>query len=240
MGGKPSFVSKLFDVMNRIEYRRIISSEDMEAVARLRRKAYTRAKMRVPPAGKLFIDDLDFDPQAYVYGIYCDEQLISSIRIHHVTPAHRVSPCRNLFTDTIDEFLNAGMTLIDPVRHASDPELFDDLPALPFLTLRIATMASEYFKADRCLSLVPPRHYPFYKRVFRTQEVAPPIINTPGYDIDLGLLAANIPLELAGVYKRYPFFRSQPFERRMMFASPDELGTMPLTIRPTARYLAAA
>ena len=101
-------------------------------------------------------------------------------------------------------------------------------------------MASEYFKADRCLSLVPPRHYPFYKRVFRTQEVAPPIINTPGYDIDLGLLAANIPLELAGVYKRYPFFRSQPFERRMMFASPDELCTMPLTIRPTARYLAAA
>ena len=101
-------------------------------------------------------------------------------------------------------------------------------------------MASEYFQADRCLSLVPPRHYPFYKRIFRAKEAAAPIINTPGYDIDVGLLAAEIPSELPGVYRRYPFFRSQPFERRMMFASPDELGTMPLTIRPTARYLAAA
>lgn len=234
------FASRVLDVMERVEYRRIVTAEDMEDVSQLRIKAYKKAKMCVPPPGQLFVDDSDFDPQAFVYGIYCEERLISTIRIHHVTPAHRVSPSRHLFPETVDTLLDSGLSLIDPVRHASDPEVFDDLPALPYLTLRIATMACEYFGADRCLSLVPPRHYPFYKRVFRSMEAAPPIINTPGYDIDLGLLVAHVSTELPKVYERYPFFRSQPFERRMMFAPQEELGTMPLTVIPTARYLQAA
>ncbi|MEX3010273.1 hypothetical protein [Hoeflea sp. TYP-13] len=238
--GMSSFNSKLFDVMDRIEYRRIISAEDFEDVSSLRSKAYKRAKMHVPSNNGLFVDDADFDPQAYVFGIYCDEQLISTLRIHHVTPDHRDCPSRNLFPKEVDAFLDAGMTLIDPVRHASDPDVFDDLPSLPYLTLRIATMAIEYFDADRCLSFVPPRHTAFYRRVFGSKQVAGPLLNCKGYDIDFSLLAADVPNELPKVYRRYPFFRSQPFEQRMMFASPDELGTMPLTIRPTARYLQAA
>lgn len=231
-----SFNDKLFEVMDRVEYRRIMSLEDFEDVSNLRRKAYSRANMHVPLNGGLFIDEADFDPQAHVFGVYCDEQLISSLRIHHVTPDHRVSPSRNLFPTEIDSFLDANMTLIDPVRHASDPDVFDDLPALPYLTLRIATMAIEYFNADRCLSFVPPRHAAYYRRVFGSKLVAGPLRNCKGYNIDFSLLVADVPNELPRVYRRYPFFRSQPFERRMMFASPEELGTMPLTIRPTARY----
>ena len=235
-----SFTDMLFDVMDRIEYRRITSAEDFEDVSNLRKKAYKKAGMHVPDNGGLFIDEADFDPQAYVFGVYCDEQLISSLRIHHVTPDHRVSPARKLFPKEVDAFLDAGMTLIDPVRHASDPDAFDDLPALPYLTLRIAIMAIEFFEAERCLSFVPPRHVAFYRRVFGSKLVAGPLYNCPGYNIDFSLLAADVPNELPKVYRRYPFFRSQPFEQRMMFAPPEELGTMPLTIRPTARYIQAA
>jgi len=238
--GASEFTNRLFNVMDRVEYRRIESLEDMEDVSRLRRKAYSKANYQVPADGDMFVDEIDFDPQAYVFGIYCDEQLISTIRIHHVTPNHRVCASRVVYPEVVDSFLDAGMTLIDPVRHASDPDLFDDLPALPYLTLRIATMASDYFSADRCLSLVPIRHVAFYKRVFRSKQVAEPIPNCKGYDVDATLLAADIPVSLPKVYERYPFFRSHPFERRMMFAPPQELGTPPLTILPTARYLAAA
>ena len=240
-GGTVSeFTNRLYNVMDRIEYRRIESLEDMEEVSRLRRKAYSKANYLVPEEGHLFIDDMDFDPQAYVFGIYCDEQLISTIRIHHVTPSHRVCSSRVVYQREVDEFLDAGMSLIDPVRHASDPDLFDDLPALPYLTLRIATMASDYFSADRCLSLVPIKHVAFYRRVFQSHQIADPIPNCKGYDVDATLLAANIPVSLPKVYERYPFFKSHPYERRMMFAPSQELGTMPLTILPTARYLAAA
>ena len=240
ISGMSNFNQKLFGVMDRIEYRRIVSAEDFEDLSALRTKAYRRANMHVPSNGGLFIDEIDFDPNAYVFGIYCDEQLISSIRIHHVTPDHRVSPARNLFPKEVDQFLDSGMTLIDPVRQASDPDMFDDLPALPYLTLRVAILAIEYFNADRCLSFVPPRHVAFYKRVFGSKLVAGPLRNCKGYGIDFCLLAADIPNELPRVYRRYPFFRSQPFERRMMFAPPEEQNALPLTVLPTARYMQAA
>ena len=76
--------------------------------------------------------------------------------------------------------------------------------------------------------------------MFRSKQIVAPTSNCDAYKIDLTLLAAHVPVELPKVYQRYPFFRSQPFEQRMMFAPPEELSTLPLTIRPTARYLQAA
>tara|TARA_R110002126_G_scaffold291744_1_gene456427 strand:+ start:34412 stop:35143 length:732 start_codon:yes stop_codon:yes gene_type:complete len=239
IGGLTDFTNKLIHVMDEVEYRRITSAEDMEDVARLRHKAYKKADI-LPIKGDMLIDEIDFDSHAYVFGIYYDEKLISTIRIHHVTPTHRVSISGKVFPDTVNSLLDAGMSLIDPVRHASDPDLFDHLPALPFLTLRIATMATDYFNADYCLSLIPPQHAAFYRRVFRSTQIVAPQSGCGGYNTDLTLMSTHVPVELPKVYKRYPFFKSQPFERRMMFAPLEELGMMPLTILPTARYLQAA
>ncbi|MDA4847185.1 N-acyl amino acid synthase FeeM domain-containing protein [Hoeflea poritis] len=239
VGAVSAYTTKLLKLLDRVEYRRIDNLEDMEDVARLRRKAYIDADI-LPVEGEMLIDELDFDPQAYVFGVYYDEQLVSTVRIHHVTPAHRVSSTRKIFPEAVDAFLDAGMTLIDPVRLAADPDLLEELPAIPYLTLRIATMATDYFKVDQCLSLVKPQHAAFYRRVFRSKQIVAPTSNCDDYKIDLTLLAAHVPVELPKVYRRFPFFRSQPFEQRMMFAPPEELSTMPLTIRPTARYIQAA
>ncbi len=238
--GMSEFTHKLISMLDRIEYRRIDNPEDMEDVARLRRKAYQASDI-LPVKGDLLIDDLDFDPQAYVFGVYYDEQLISTVRIHHVTPAHRVSSSGTIFPDAINPMLDAGMSLIDPVRLAADPQILNELPAIPYLTLRIATMASDYFDVDRCLSLIKPQHAAFYRRVFRSDQIVAPTPNCDAYKIDLTLLATHVRSVRDKIYKRFPFFQSQPFERRMMFAPPEELNLMPLTILPTARqYLQAA
>ena len=47
-----------------------------------------------------------------------------------------------------------------------------DYPALPYLTLRVATMATIFFDVDFCLSVIKPNHRAFYKRVFHTIELA--------------------------------------------------------------------
>ncbi len=239
IGGVSEFTNRLFDIMDRVEYRRIRSAEDMEDVARLRYKAYAKANI-LPLKGDMLIDDIDFDPQAYVFGVYYNEQLISTIRIHHITPAHRVGVSYNVFPEVLDPLLDAGQVLIDPVRHASDPDAFEGLPALPYLTLRIATMASDYFDADKCLSLIPPNHSAFYRRVFRAQQLVEPRSGCKGYNIELTLLATEVNVIRELFYRRFPFFRSQPFERRMMFAPLEEFATEPLTILPTARYIAQA
>ncbi|KAA0701299.1 hypothetical protein DTW90_05375 [Neorhizobium sp. P12A] len=232
-----SFSKKLLQILDRVEYRRVESSEDLEEVGRIRYRAYKMADI-LPLSGSKLIDDSDFDDHAYVFGVYFYERLISTVRIHHVTPEHRVSSTRDIYPAEIDQFLDAGMSLIDPVRFAADPEIIGEMPSLPYLTLRIASMAADYFDADRVLQLVSPQHASFYRRVFYADTIVPAKSNVGKYNIDLTLMATRTRDVRQNLYKRFPFFVSEPYERRMMFSRDTNLGPAPLTILPTARHAA--
>ena len=233
----PSFTTRIFDLLDRVEYRRIQSAEDMEAVGRIRARAYRQVNL-APVRGDVIIDEVDFDPQAYVFGIFYDEQLISTIRIHHVTPDHPVSQTGKVFPSEIQQFLDAGMTLVDPTRLASDTEAFRELPGMHLITMRLAVVASEFFKADRCLSMVVPQHGPFYRRMIESRMVAPPTTGSGLYSQPLQMMASDFPDAKERIYRRFPFFRAQSYEMRMLFGDLDEFPSAPLTILPTARYAA--
>ena len=101
-------------------------------------------------------------------------------------------------------------------------------------------MASDYFLADKCLSLILPNHAPFYRSVFRARQLVGSRSGCEGYNIDLTLLATEVNVIREMFYRRFPFFMFQPHERRMMFAPLEEFATEPLTILPTAHYIAQA
>ncbi len=231
------FSRKLMDLLDRVEYRRVETSEDMEEVARIRYKAYKMADI-LTLNGSTLIDDIDFDSHAYVFGVYFEERLISTVRIHHVTPDHRVSSTRGVYPEEIDGFLDAGMSLIDPVRFAADPAIMREMPAIPYFTLRIATMATDFFDADRVLQLVSPQHAAFYKRVFLAHTIVEPRKNCGKYNIELTLMSTDAHAIRSGLYQRYPFFQSGAVERRLMFERGPNAGITPLTILPTARLVA--
>ncbi|WP_244598313.1 N-acyl amino acid synthase FeeM domain-containing protein [Pseudohoeflea suaedae] len=224
-------------LLDNVEYRRVESSEDLEAVARVRYKAYDPIGM-APKTGSVLIDDADFAPNAHVIGIYYEENLVSTIRIHHVTQRHPTGMATTYFKDVMDPLLDAGRTFIDPVRFAADPEILRQLPGIPYLTLRVATMATDFFGADYCLSVVKPNHKAFYQRVFNSKPLIEPRHIMP-YDITVGLYGSDAHKELQGIYRRFPFFNSEAFERRMMFAPASEMGSPVLTVRPTARLAQA-
>lgn len=232
------FNEKVFNLLDRVEYRRIQSWEDMEDVARLRATAY-KAYNILPIKGELLIDDVDFDSNSYVFGIYYDEQLISTVRVHHVTPGHRVSAAGKTFPDAVNELLDAGMTLIDTARLAADLDAARSLPGLNFLTMRIATMASDFFDVDRCMSLIRPHHAPFYKRLFDFHTIVPTQDEKGYYNFPVTLVASNIRAARPWIYERYPFLRAHHYEMRLMFGALDEMPASPLTVLPTARYAAA-
>ena len=135
----------------------------------------------------------------------------------------------------MNPLLDAGQTFIDPVRFAADPDIMREYPALPYLTLRVATMATDYFHTDYCLSVIKPNHRAFYKRIFNSHPLVEPRYFEK-YDSNIELHASNAHVELQNIYDRFPFFNSQLCERRLMFAPRQELYMPPLTIRPTARY----
>ncbi len=228
------FSAGVMRFLESIEYRRVDNADDLEDVARIRYKAFTMVGL-APQNGVMLIDELDFKPNAHVMGIYFDEQLVSTIRVHHVTAAERDSVAVSHFADVMNPLLDAGKTFIDPVRFAADPDIMREYPALPYLTLRVATMATDYFNTDYCLSVIKPNHRAFYKRIFNSLPLVEPRYFEK-YTSNIELHASDAHVELQKIYDRFPFFNSQPFERRLMFAPRQELFMPPLTIRPTARY----
>ncbi|CAD7040575.1 hypothetical protein REJC140_00897 [Pseudorhizobium endolithicum] len=227
------YPDRLLSVLDAVEYRRIESREDFEDIARLRYKSY-RERGVLPLSASSMLDELDFDDHAYVFGVYLHEELVSTIRVHYVTPTHRVSQSSGVFPDAVNAFLDAGMTLIDPARLAIDPELDVERSALPFLTVRPTIMAAIYFNADRMLQHIRPAHAAFYRRYFYADTVVPPTF-TDMYGFDLTLLASRTREIGAKLLRRFPIYESQPYERRLMFDRSPLRGMPPLTIIPTAR-----
>ena len=231
------FSERLMRYLDYVEYRRIETQEDFEDIEHLRYKAYKAANV-LPVAAPSMIDDADFDRHAYVFGIYYFEELVSTIRLHHVTPSHPLSQSEGVFPDVMEAYLDAGLTLIDPARFAVDPQIAAELPVLPYITLRPSIVAAAYFKADRVLQHVRPHHAAFYKRVFYAETVVERRM-TEIYGLELTLMATNTHTTGSKLLKRYPFFDSGVHERRLMFGRGEgRLPTTPLTILPSARLVA--
>jgi len=232
------FSERLMRHLDFIEYRRIEAHEDFEEVEQLRYKTYKAAGM-IPRSAPSMIDEADFDPHAYVFGIYYFEELVSTIRLHHVTAEHPRSQSEQVFPDVMEAYLDAGLSLIDPARFAADPAFAAELPILPYITLRPSIVAAAYFRADRVLQPVRPAHAAFYKRVFYAETVVERRM-TEVYGRELTLMATNTHTTGAKLLSRYPFFDSGVYERRLMFGRGEGgLSTTPLTILPSARLVAA-
>lgn len=219
--------------MEFVEYRRVVTSEDFEAVERLRYRAYALKKV-LPVGAKRLIDDMDFDANALVFGVYLRGELASTIRLHHVTPENRTSQSRVVFPEAVDGLLDQGLVLIDSARFAAAPELAGEVPELPLLTVRLSPMAAIHFDADRVLQPVRPAHAAFYRRYCLAQTVVSPTV-IEAYGFELMLLASGTRDIREKVLRRTPAFGSTAAERRLMFASKADLDMPPLTVLPTAR-----
>lgn len=223
------FAATLLDLLDRVEYRRV-GDDAMDPVYRLRYEAYRREEFIPVNAERLVRDEFDGLRNSYCYGIYIDDQLVSSIRFHYLTPQFRDSPSHSVFTDVLDPILDQGFTILDPGRFTADYEASLAYPALPFLTLRIATMAVWHFSVKYCLNSVRPEHAPFYRRVFRSTEFAGPRYYH-GLSFPMVLYACDIPVIYADLLRRYPFFQSTDEEREQMFGRNEAVKL----VRPSAR-----
>ena len=234
IGHLSHFSSGLLELLDRVEYRRIVSSEDMEAVGRLRAESYAKGNVLSCDIGESLVEEIDFDSHAYVVGLYIEDELVSTLRVHHLTPEHRKGSSIKLFGDVLNPMLDRGMTFIDPSRFAAKSSMAEECPGLPYVTLRIATMASEFFDVNHCLASVKVMHAAFYRRVFGFFEMAA-ARELPDYSFPL-VLCAEDPANRHDVARRFPVFKSHPYEQRLLFSLVEEGFPAPLSIFPTARY----
>ena len=233
--GEPSrFSGSLLEILDDVSYARVDAGVIDDPIYKLRYRAYRREGFMDHNAEEICIDDLDETANAMSFGIYIKGQLVSSIRLHHLTPEHRRSPSMKVCPDILEPLIDAGKTFIDPSRFTADNEASLAYPALPFLTLRVAAMASVHFDANQCLALVRPEHGPFYKRVFGS-EVMSDVRSYPGLHFPVALFGAAVDSIRSRVAQRFPFFLSTSEERQQLFNQTVKQGAN-LRVRASARH----
>jgi hypothetical protein len=205
--------SGLFD---RLDYRRIETPEEKDRLYLMRYRAYLQGGLILPSESLRVSDQYDDAPNAWTFGIYVDGELCGSLRLHVLTSEWRMSYATELFGDVLHPRLDRGEVFVDPARFVADPEKAQRFPELPYLTLRLAFLACEYFNADTGLALVRAEHQAFYRRVCLHETIAEPR-SFPNVLKKVALMASDHRARREQVLARFPIMRSSAFEQRTLF-----------------------
>lgn len=213
---RPNLVDRVIQLLQRVDYRRAETSEDREAIFRLRYNAYLREGAISPNRNRIFTDPVDDKENTWIFGVYIDGELTSSIRLSVNTPGDVDIPSFEVFSDILGAKVAAGHKLIDPTRFVTDHSSSRRYPELPYVTLRLPWSALEYFRAHFMLAAVRSEHQAFYKRLWGHRALCPPR-PYPNLKKPISLMALDYLSVRDRVHRRYPFFQSNFFERRMLF-----------------------
>jgi hypothetical protein len=232
----------LFD---RVDYRLIETPAEKDLIYLMRYRAYLNGGLISPSETLRVTDRYDDSPNVWLFGIFVDGELCGSFRLHVLTSEWRDSYTTELFGDILHERLDRGEVFIDPARFTADPEKARRFPELPYLTVRLAYMACDYFNADTGLAMVRTDHQAFYRRVLLSETISEPR-PFPGWDTKkVILMASDYPRVRERILARFPIMRSNAFERRMLFerTSQHKATSRPLLVPaqispPTAASLA--
>lgn len=233
---RTSLLVRGLGLFDRVDYRLIETPEEKDCIYLMRYRAYLDGGLILPSESLRVSDRYDDAPNAWTFGIYVDGELCSSLRLHVLTSEWRMSYATELFGDVLHPRLDRGEVFIDPARFVADPEKAQRFPELPYLTLRLAYLACEYFNADTGLALVRAEHQAFYRRVFLHETIAEPR-SFPNVLKKVALMASGFRTLREQVLDRFPIMRSSAFERRMLFerGGPRRSSRSEVTVTPFER-----
>lgn len=233
LSGTTSFAENGLAALDQIEYRRVLGGNDLEDVFRLRYDAYRRKELIEPNSSSRSADKYDLSSNGQIFGLYYEDRLASSLRIHFASPEDPVCPTNSHFPGVLDDYFKRGSRFVDSSRFCADTYLSGLLPFLPFMTIRLTAMACIYFDADFTLSVIRPEHASFYKRYYGMKKwVSSQKVDWFAHEVDL---YANGRVENGdSILGRLPFFSSLKSERMNLFGMPPD-GTQSVSVTPSAR-----
>lgn len=228
-----SSAGRLLSIMDRLEYRRIVAADDLQDVGRLRLQAYNARQLYHDKFDGPVVEALDFAPGSFVFGLYYDGQLVSSLRLNVVEPGCHPTSAMLACPDTLNPLLEQGMRFVELSRFAINREAVEEVPLLPALTHRLSVMMTIHIEADYCIGLLKLKHEAYYRRMFRATRLAGPFVPEGMFPdtVLLGVSRANQDY----VTSRNPIFFFTKTEARLLFDEVEET-LPPLCVRPTARY----
>jgi hypothetical protein len=211
-----NFFDRIAELLARVDYKRADSCEQREAIYRLRYEAHSREGSISHRLSEKLSDAYDEMDNGYLFGLYIDGYLASSLRLPVASKEHPDSPSIEIFPEYLLSKLDAGQVLIDTTAFVADEELSKVYRALPYATLRLCIVAAEHFSADDLLASVQLEHEPFYRRAFDFQVVCKSRAGSL-FARPVSLMSFHFPSAAQELYRRYPFLRSTLHERLRLF-----------------------
>jgi hypothetical protein len=147
-----SLVDRVQELLQRVDYRRAESAEERTAIFKLRYEAYLREGAISPNPGGQFSDPVDDRENTWIFGVYIDGKLASSIRLSVTVPGRVDIPALDVFSDVLLGDILSGKKFIDPTRFVADRAASREFPELPYVTLRLPWLAAStrFLSASPC------------------------------------------------------------------------------------------
>jgi N-acyl-L-homoserine lactone synthetase len=215
-GRTGQFALRVSSLLDTLEFDRVETEEQREAVYRLRYDCYLAEAAIEPREQRRFTDRFDEQSNGFLFAIRHRERLISSIRIHIATPEYPHTPSTTAFSDVLGALTGRGETFVDPTRFVVDRRVRAATALMPYATLRLAAMAADHFDTDHIIATARLEHTPFYRRIFQLEPRTPPR-DYLGLVKPLCLMSNDTETIREKVYTRYPIFSSDPEERAALF-----------------------
>jgi hypothetical protein len=204
------------ELLNEVDYRLAETEAEKDAIYRLRYRAYLHESAIEPRADQRLTDRFDDLPNSWVFGIYLEGELTSSLRVSVASPDNDDTPAVNAFRDILGPEIARGKVIVDPNRFVADPLLRSKYPELPYLTVRLGYVACDYFNADIGIATVRAEHRAFYRRLFFQKALCEPR-HYPTLTKPLCLMAADCVTVRDRIFERFPLMRTTAAQRRMLF-----------------------
>lgn len=198
-------------LLRNTDYQLVTAPETAAAVQSLRYRAYHEAGAAAWREDGRLADDHDHDAHAATIALRFKGVLCASIRLHVVTEPWQTSPALAAFPDELRPLVGGGRRLIDANCFCVDPALSGRVPELAYAMLRLPFITADLRPDSRITATVTARHRPFYLRVLRCDEIAPPR-PYPGRAKPLGLTLCDVARERANIVARNPSFAPLPGE----------------------------
>ena len=216
-GAPRSFSDRVLRFLERVEHRIARTDCEREAAFQLRHDAYVRNDLMKPQADRrLFDKRYDIADNAWITLTFVDGEAAATTRLNLGTREHSLLPSMAVYPDVVAPKLRAGFVILETTRLAANIRISGSNPELAYVAMRPGYMAALHFDIDFAVASPRLEHMAFYRRVLLFSQWCEPR-PYPGLSAKFGCMGADFHASRERIESRYPFFKSEPAERELLF-----------------------
>ncbi len=215
--GASLFSNRVRRLLGRVEHQCARTPAEKEIVLGIRREADSRRGVVDLRADSNWQDEaFDEAPNAWMLTTFIDGAPATTLRIHVAAHEGDRLPSLENFPNAIRPHIRKGGVILDMTRLAARLEFARKFPELPYLALRPAWLAAEYFGADFVLATVAAEQQDFYRRAFGYEPWGRSF-GSPGFSRAMACMGFEFPATKERIEALHPFLRSSERERDWLF-----------------------